>query len=374
MYRHLDGIWYIFFVWTNLVILVHLEMEKLAIKSDRGGEYYGRYDGSGEQRSRPFARYLQECGIVPQYTMRGTSSKNGVAERQNQTLKDMVRSMISHCSLPESLYILNRVPSKVVAKAPYEPWTGKKPSIRHLQVWGCLVKVMPYRPNERKLDSGTVNCYFVGCSERPGDFKFYDPSSRSFFEMGNAEFVQDIEYGGSSELRKIVFEEKYVIILIVATKNDQVITLEIIYDANLENQDTPELPPIHIEEPAPTHVEEQQQPQLEVPLRRSIRERRLVILDDYIIYLQEHEFDMGLEDDPISFSQTKQCINSKNWIDAIKDEMKSMEDNDVWDLVELPKGVKPIGCKWIFKTKRDSKGNVERYKACRQGIYSKGRH
>ncbi|KZV18416.1 hypothetical protein F511_19192 [Dorcoceras hygrometricum] len=38
-------------------------------------------------------------------------------------------------------------------------------------------------------------------------------------------------------------------------------------------------------------------------------------------------------------------------------------DNDVWDLVTLPKGAKPIGCKWIFKTKRDSKGNVERFKA-----------
>ena len=47
----------------------------------------------------------------------------------------------------------------------------------------------------------------------------------------------------------------------------------------------------------------------------------------------------------------------------MKDEMKSMKDNEVWDLVELPEGVKPIGCKWIFKTKKDSKGNIERYKA-----------
>ena len=95
-------------------------------------------------------------------------------------------------------------------------------------------------------------------------------------------------------------------------KKNQVITLENIYDANLENQDTPELPPIHIEEPAPTHVDEQQQPQLEVPLRRSISERRSAISDDYIVYLQEHEFDIGLEDDPISFSQAKQCVNSEN--------------------------------------------------------------
>ncbi|RDX62551.1 hypothetical protein CR513_59105, partial [Mucuna pruriens] len=47
----------------------------------------------------------------------------------------------------------------------------------------------------------------------------------------------------------------------------------------------------------------------------------------------------------------------------MKDELKSMQDNDVCDLVELPEGVKPSGCKWIFKTKKDSKGNIERYKA-----------
>ena len=94
---------------------------------DRGGdgEYYGRYDGSREQRPGPFALFLKECGIVPQYTMPGKPSMNGVAERRNRTLKDMVRSMISHSSLPESLwgealkitvYILNRVPSTTVNK------------------------------------------------------------------------------------------------------------------------------------------------------------------------------------------------------------------------------------------------------------------
>ena len=43
--------------------------------------------------------------------------------------------------------------------------------------------------------------------------------------------------------------------------------------------------------------------------------------------------------------------------------MKSMKNNDDLDFVELPKDVKPTGCKWIFKTKKDSKGNIEIYKA-----------
>ena len=81
--------------------------------------------------------------------MLGTPSQNSVVERRNQTLKNMVRSMINHSLLLESLwgeaiknafYILNRVPSKIIAKTPYELWTKKKPSIRHLHVWGCPIE------------------------------------------------------------------------------------------------------------------------------------------------------------------------------------------------------------------------------------------
>ena len=47
----------------------------------------------------------------------------------------------------------------------------------------------------------------------------------------------------------------------------------------------------------------------------------------------------------------------------MKEEMNSMTSNQVWDLVELPNGVKAVGCKWVFKTKNDSLGNIERHKA-----------
>jgi len=70
------------------------------IRSDRGGQYYARYDGSGEQHPEPFAEFLEECGIVPQYTMPGSPSMNGVAKKRKRTLKEMVRSMISHSTLP----------------------------------------------------------------------------------------------------------------------------------------------------------------------------------------------------------------------------------------------------------------------------------
>ena len=51
------------------------------VRSNCDGEYNGNYDGSGEQRPGPFSKFLEECGIVPQYTMLGSPSMNGVAER-----------------------------------------------------------------------------------------------------------------------------------------------------------------------------------------------------------------------------------------------------------------------------------------------------
>ena len=98
------------------------------VRSDRGREYYGRYLEDG-QAPGPFAKFLQEHGIVAQYTMSGFPDQNGVVERRNRTLLDMVRSMLSSSKLPKfmwtkalktAMYILNRVPTQAVPKTPFE--------------------------------------------------------------------------------------------------------------------------------------------------------------------------------------------------------------------------------------------------------------
>ena len=154
------------------------------VRSDRRGEYYGRHTNLG-QAMGPFADYLQTYGIVAQYTMPGTPEQNGVAERRNRTLKDMVRCMMSGSKLPRSLwgeaietamYILNRVPSKSVPKTPFELWTGRKPSINHLKVWGCPAEIRIYNPFERKLDPRTIPGYFVGYPKASKGYRFYYPN------------------------------------------------------------------------------------------------------------------------------------------------------------------------------------------------------
>jgi transposase InsO family protein len=99
----------------------------------------------GEYLSHEFSSHLKSCRIVPQLTPPGTPRRNGVSERCNRTLLDMVRSMMSQSDLPLSFwgyalettsFTLNRLPSKSVGKTPYEMWTGKTPSLSFLKMRG----------------------------------------------------------------------------------------------------------------------------------------------------------------------------------------------------------------------------------------------
>lgn len=98
-------------------------------------------------------------------------------------------------------------------------------------------------------------------------------------------------------------------------------------------------------------------------MRKSTRQKRSAISDDYVVYSVEQECDLSINKDPVSFKQAMECDDSEKWFNAMKEEMKSMDDNRVWELVELPESAKQVGCKWVFKTKRDSKGNIERFKS-----------
>jgi hypothetical protein len=96
------------------------------------------------------------------------------------------------------------------------------------------------------------------------------------------------------------------------------------------------------------------------PPRRSQRARRATISDDYEVYVSEK---IQIEGDPTSFEEAMRSAYSSKWLEAMKDEMRSMSINKVWDLEEIPKEAKTIGCKWVYKMKCDSKENIERFKA-----------
>ncbi|KAL1205730.1 Retrovirus-related Pol polyprotein from transposon RE2 [Cardamine amara subsp. amara] len=69
---------------------------------------------------------------------------------------------------------------------------------------------------------------------------------------------------------------------------------------------------------------------------------------------------IGKERIPNSYEE---ACRSKVWVEAMKEEMRSMKENHTWDMMRLPKGKKPVGCRWVFTIKYKSSGEIERYKA-----------
>ncbi|XP_050920075.1 uncharacterized protein LOC127137682, partial [Lathyrus oleraceus] len=147
--------------------------------------------------SLEFDDHLKECGILSQLTPPGTPQWNGVSERRNRTLLDMVRSMMSHADLPNSFwghalltaaYTLNRVPSKKVEKTPYEIWSGKKPHMSYIKIWGCEVYVK--RQISTKLEPKSDKCLFVGYPKETRGYYFYNPSEGKVFVARTGVFLE----------------------------------------------------------------------------------------------------------------------------------------------------------------------------------------
>ena len=173
-----------FFKEFKTVVELKFNTQVKCVHSDRGGEFYGRYDEIGRNLG-PFARFLQECGIEAMYTMLDTPQQNSIVERRNHTLIEMVRCMLGHSTLSVFLwgealktvaYILSHVPSKSVSKTPYELLTGKRPTLKHFRVWGCKAEVRPYNPEIKKFDSKTISSYFVGYNIGSIGYRFYCPN------------------------------------------------------------------------------------------------------------------------------------------------------------------------------------------------------
>ncbi|KAM2703648.1 hypothetical protein EV2_005216 [Malus domestica] len=130
----------------------------------------------------------------------------------------MVRSMMSRSKLPGFLWgealktanhILNRVPSKAVSTTPYELWHGRVPSFTYFHVWGCKAEAKLYNPNERKLDSRTQSCYFIGYPEKSKGYRFYIPQGHTRIqETHNAVFLEDEDVSHLSR-ENFIFEEMH---------------------------------------------------------------------------------------------------------------------------------------------------------------------
>lgn len=267
--------------------------------------------------------------------MASTPQQNGVAERRNRTLLDMVRSMLSHSNLgahfwgealSTTVYILNRVLSKPINMTPYELWTGKKPSLTHLKIWGSSTHILVPSQQRGKLDAKTIKGTFIGYPKTSTGYRFvvyHSNGSMGVIESRDAAFLED-----SIDPRN----PKKLVDLFEITREQEHVSTENPLQPSPNPHDT--LTAIRRERQPPSH------------------------LKDYFTFVNKEELD-----DPLTYREAISSSDSNKWKQAMEEELESINKNEVWELVDLSKDRKPIGCKWVLKKKLKLDGTIDIYKA-----------
>lgn len=319
------------------------------LRTDRGGEF----------TSNVFNQFCEENGIKRQLTAAYTPQQNGVAERRNRTIMNMVRCLLTEKSMPKrfwpeaakwTCHVLNRsVTSAVKDMVPEECWSGIKPSVNYFRVFGCIGHAHVPEQRRIKLDSRSRKCILLGVSEESKAYRLYDPISKTVVTSRDVIFEEEEKWDWSAD------EKGLSDVLDWGEEEDQ------------NREDAAEEIEEEVEIEEHLNVENLNSPQPEI---REQRERRAPIwMQDYESGERisdgeaEAELAMALflsHGDPVQFTEASK---EEKWMEAMRSEIQSIEKNDTWDLVRLPAEAKRIGVKWVFKTKLNEDGKVDKYKA-----------
>ncbi|GKV46724.1 hypothetical protein SLEP1_g53699 [Rubroshorea leprosula] len=180
----------VFKCFQNFKALVEKEsgFKIQALRSDRGGEF----------TSKEFQEFCAANGVRHFLTAPGSPQQNRVVERKNRTILNMARSMMKTKKMPRefwaeavecAVYLLNRCTTKAVEnKTPIELWSGRKPSVHHLKVFGSIAFAHVHDGKRTKLDDKCKKYVFVGYDYRTKGYRLYDP------EGGKAVISRDVDF------------------------------------------------------------------------------------------------------------------------------------------------------------------------------------
>ena len=111
---------------------------------------------------------------------------------------ETTQSMLADSKLPQkfwaealstAVYLRNRSPTKSVeAMTPSEAWTGEKPNVIHLRIFGCAASAHVAKDERRKLDPKARKCIFLGYSNETKGYRLYDPRCEKVFSSRDVVF------------------------------------------------------------------------------------------------------------------------------------------------------------------------------------------
>jgi hypothetical protein len=384
--------------------------------SDNGGEYIN------DRLQAAFKNH----GIVHTKSSPNTPQQNSVAERFNRVILEMATCLMRERNVEERFWgyavlyanrIRNRLPTKGTNnQVPYSLWSNGTPNLKHFHTFGCKALTLVDKSKRSKFGSHSVECTYLGPDSDHGVHILFNPETGKVFRSRNVEFIEGESVGIDESDNETVYVREEVQ---VADNTDRVQDQEIKSEpqesdpqtspneATTDDDDdlphehasdytnnsddhcrnfTDELnynqntiygtPQKHMPNNAP-NVHQQYQYQSKFygsPESRSLYQT--CNLDT----IEEDELNANFScandnqrvimgnafasiSGPASYKQAMKQDDCHQWQLAVAEELKSMEKNRVWDVVDKPNNRNIVTSRWVFVKKTDEHGNLERYKA-----------
>lgn len=299
------------------------------LRSDNGGEYCSKY----------FSDFLKTKGIRRQLIIPGSPEQNGVAERANRTIMEKARAMLKDAGLSgkywaeavhTAVYLKNISPTAALkGMVPYEAWTGRRPHVGHLKVFGCQAYVHIPKANSKKLGDRALKCIFVGYDEEKKGYRLIDPNNPQKVVIERSVIFQENVFPSLNRLEN-------------GKRNSQSLNNVTDIDVNVQigqNNATQRnlAESSTTEEPLEITVMDSGNEANAVgrdgaERRYPVRDRRIREYPDFVTY----QASFNLNDEPETRKEALDSQNGRLWEKAMKDEITSLKRNDVWVLVPRP--------------------------------------
>eukprot|EP00253_Pinus_taeda_P026732 PITA_26732 len=337
-----------------------------------------RTDNGGQFCSSAFSNFCDTHGIKCQFTTPYTPQQNSVVERRNRTVVEMARSMLQHKNVPNKfwaeavftvVYLLNRSPTQAVkGKTPEEVWSGCKPKISHLKVFGSIAYVWIPTAKRSKLDSKSQKLMMTRYNDHHKAYRLIDIATGRLSFSRDVVFDEDRGFFQSSSSEQWSKDQPHSVLLPV-TPPDGRDDAASVFDNTL-----PELPPENnpslaapiVSEPSSFPLDigsSTSQPKwwaktigdlrddelLEGRTSRNKSKQQSTI--NFVLMANLHSIY-----EPQTYSEAK---GISKWEQAMEAEFQNLQKNHTWTLSDLPEGKKSISCKWVYKVKYKANGTLD---------------
>lgn len=330
-----------------------------------------RTDNGGEFCSKMMEDFLKKSGILHQKTNPYTPEQNGLSERNNRTIVEKARCLLFDAKLEKkfwaeavstAVYLKNRsIASGLNDKTPFELWYGQKPKMSHIRIFGSPIMVHVPKEKRNKWDKKAHQHILVGYSEYVKGYRVYDPVKNQVTTSRDVVVMEGAASGGASAASEATWcvEEEFP----VPEGSDRSEGDESNHERSKSESET-STSDSELSQQTFYEADETYFPETPSPSSSTVRTLEPDPEENKPkrVRRQPDRFTPGLlatADSELTVSEALNGPEGLQWRKAMDDELESFRENEVFELVDAPKGATIVQCRWVLKKKFISGSEVQ---------------